>query len=163
MELARAHGFPVPRVLEVLPEALVLERVAGPLMSEQITRRPWQLRRQMQTLVALHERLHAIPFEGRSLLHFDLHPENVLMSRGRPVVIDWTNAHAGDPAADLAMTWLILETSGGPPGRLAARVFLSEAGPERIASGLEAATAFRLADPHVTDAERRRVRRADPR
>ena len=162
MEVARANGFPVPRVVEVLADALVLERIEGPLMSAQLARRPWLLRRHMRTLVELHDRLHAIPFEGRSLVHFDLHPENVVMAADGPVVIDWTNAHGGDPDADLALTWLILETSAGVPGRVAARAFRSAAGRDRIERGIEAAAAYRLADPHVTDAERAAVGRALP-
>ncbi len=160
MELARAHGFPVPRVHEVLPDSLVIERIEGPLMSAQISRRPWLLRRHMRTLAELHDRLHEIPFEERSLVHFDLHPENVVMSSDGPVVIDWTNAHGGDADADLALTWLILETSAGVPGRVAARAFRSAAGRERIERGIEAAAAYRVADPHVTEAERAAVGRA---
>lgn len=89
-------------------------------------------------------------------------PDNVLMSPAGPVVIDWTNAHGGDPDADMAMTWVILETSAGPPGRLLARLFRSRVGRDALRRGLHAARAFRLADPNVTDAERSRVRRADP-
>ncbi len=160
MDLARAHGYPVPRVLGVLPDALVLERIEGPLMSVQIARRPWLLRRHMRTLVALHDRLHAIPLDGRSLVHFDLHPENVIIAAHGPVVIDWTNAHGGDPDADLALTWLILETSAGVPGRVAALAYRSAAGRDRIERGIEGAAAYRVSDPHVTDAERASVRRA---
>jgi aminoglycoside phosphotransferase (APT) family kinase protein len=54
----------------------------------------------------------AIPAEasGSRLLHFDLHPLNVLVD-GYLVsgVIDWTNAAAGDPRLDVGRTWGILE------------------------------------------------------
>ena len=157
MELARTHGFPVPQVHEVRPEALVLERIDGPTMGQAITRRPWELLRHVRSLADLHERLHTIPFDGRSLIHFDLHPDNVLLSRRGPVVIDWTNAHGGSAAADVAMTWLILETSAGLPGRLIAWLFRRQVGRDVIRRGLADASAFRLADPNVTDAERTRV------
>lgn len=160
MEIARSHGFPVPRVHEVLPDALVLERIEGPLMSAQLGLRPWRLQRHMRTLVELHDRLHAISFEGRALVHFDLHPENVVMAGDGPVVIDWTNAGGGNPDADIALTWLILETSAGVAGRVAARAFRSAAGRERIERGIQEAAAYRVADPHVTDDERARVARA---
>jgi aminoglycoside phosphotransferase (APT) family kinase protein len=62
-------------------------------------------------------RLHEVPFEGEWLLHLDLHSDNVLLSRRGPVVIDWTNARAGDPALDVALTWVIGATSGGLVGR----------------------------------------------
>ena len=69
MEHARAHGFPVPEVLEVRDDALVLELVDGPTMAADLRRRPWRLARHAGTLAALHDRLHEIPFEGERLLH----------------------------------------------------------------------------------------------
>ena len=119
MELAGSHGVRVPAVFEVHADALVLELIEGPLMAHDLARRPWLLRRHLRTLMQLHERIHAIPLDGARLVHFDLHPENVIMSKSGPVLIDWTNAHGGDPEADVALTWLILETGAGVPGRLA--------------------------------------------
>lgn len=47
---------------------------------------------------------------GAQLLHFDLHPLNVLVDGDRVSgVIDWTNAAAGDPRLDIGRTWGILE------------------------------------------------------
>lgn len=159
MELAGSHGFPVPRLHEVRADALVMERIDGPTMGQAMARRPWHLRRLVQTLADLHERLHAIPYDGGSLVHFDLHPDNVLLSPHGPVVIDWTNAHGGNPAADVAMTWIILETSAGLPGRLLAWLFLRRVGRDVIQRGLPDARGYRLADPNVTDAEKGRVGR----
>jgi aminoglycoside phosphotransferase (APT) family kinase protein len=158
MDLARTHDFPVPMVHDVRQDGLVLERINGPTMARAILRRPWTAARHAATLADLHERLHRIPLEGARLVHLDLHPENVLMSPGGPVVIDWTNARAGDPDVDVALTWLILRTSGGLPGRALAELFRRNVGAGVIRRGLPAAAAFRLADPNVTDAERRRVR-----
>jgi aminoglycoside phosphotransferase (APT) family kinase protein len=117
MEHARAGGYPVPRVLEVHDDALVLERIDGPTMLAALRRRPWQMARQARTLAELHHRLHEIPFEGERLIHLDFHPDNVLLSQRGPVVIDWTNSRAGDPALDVALTWVICATSGGALGR----------------------------------------------
>ena len=120
MEHAQAHGFPVPEVFEVRDDALVLELVEGPTMAADLRRRPWRLARHARTLAALHDRLHEIPYEGERLLHLDLHPENVLLSSRGPVVIDWTNAQAGEPGLDLALTWVIgatSPTSGRTPSR----------------------------------------------
>ena len=39
MEHARAYGFPVPQVLEVLEDALVLEGIDGPTMRADLRRR----------------------------------------------------------------------------------------------------------------------------
>jgi aminoglycoside phosphotransferase (APT) family kinase protein len=159
MALAHRHGFPVPRVLEVREDGLVLERIDGPTMSRAIMRRPWTAAGHAATLAELHHRLHRIPLESAALLHLDLHPENVLMTTDGPIVIDWTNARAGDPEQDVALTWLILATSGGIAGRVLAQMFRARAGTDVIRRGLPAASAFRLADPNVTDAERERVRR----
>jgi aminoglycoside phosphotransferase (APT) family kinase protein len=160
MALAAEHGIRVPRVVEVRSEALVLERIAGPTMAARLLHRPWQLGRQVRVLADLHRRVHAVALEGARLVHRDLHPENILVAPDGPVLIDWTNAGAGDPAMDVALTWLILRTTGGTPGRVLAWRFRREVGVEAIRHGLEAARAYRLADPNVTDAERARVRAA---
>jgi aminoglycoside phosphotransferase (APT) family kinase protein len=159
MELAQSHAFPVPRIHEVRPDALVLERIAGPTMGQAMARSPWEIRRHVRRLAELHERLHAIPFDGGSLLHFDLHPDNVILSPDGPVLIDWTNAHGGDPEADVAMTWVILETSAGLPGRVLAWLFRRTVGRDVISRGLPEARAYRLRDPNVTGHEKDRVAR----
>jgi Ser/Thr protein kinase RdoA (MazF antagonist) len=158
MEHARAHGFAVPRVLEARDDALVLERIDGPTMLADLRAHPWRAARGARVLARLHALLHAIPFEGERLLHLDLHPENVLLSQRGPVVIDWTNARAGLPEFDVALTWVICATSGGLTGRAFARLFLRHVDRHAAQQALPDAVAFRLADPNVTDAERARVR-----
>jgi aminoglycoside phosphotransferase (APT) family kinase protein len=173
MEHARAHGFPVPRVLEQRDDALVLEHVDGETMARHVVRRPTSVRAHAQVLADLHARLHAIAAppdlapagEGRALLHLDLHPLNVLLSARGPVVIDWTNARSGPAELDLALTWVIGMTSDVPGVypralfRLFARLFARTAGRDAVARGAEAAAAFRLRDPNVNDTERARIRR----
>jgi aminoglycoside phosphotransferase (APT) family kinase protein len=46
-----------------------------------------------------------------TLLHLDLHPDNVILAPSGPVVIDWRNTHRGDGNIDVATTWLIVATS----------------------------------------------------
>ena len=162
MALARSHGYPVPQVHEIRDGGLVLEMVPGPTMAADLLRAPWRAGRHMTTLARLHEALHRIPLDVRSLVHLDLHPENVIVSPSGPVVIDWTNARSGDAAQDVALTWLILATSAGIPGRLLARSFRARVGRALIREGIADARAFRLADPNLTDAERVRVRAAVP-
>jgi hypothetical protein len=48
MRHARANGYPVPRVLEVAADSLVLERIDGPTMLADLWRRPWKLRDQLE-------------------------------------------------------------------------------------------------------------------
>jgi streptomycin 6-kinase len=167
MDHALRHGYPVPRVLDRTDDALVLERIAGPTMAADLSRRPWRLRGHASVLARLHDRLHDIPAPaslpeagpGDRLLHLDLHPENVIVSPGGPVVVDWTNARRGDPALDVALTWVILATSGGRAGRMFLRPFLSHFARQEVAAALPAAAERRLADPNVSDGERDAVRR----
>jgi aminoglycoside phosphotransferase (APT) family kinase protein len=52
-----------------------------------------------------------------ALLHLDFHPMNVLVADGRiSAVLDWANARAGDPRADLARTASILRFAPLDPG-----------------------------------------------
>ena len=162
MEHARAHGFPVPEVLEVRDDALVLELVDGPTMAADLRRRPWRLARHARSLAALHDRLHEIPYEGERLLHLDLHPENVLLSSRGPVVIDWTNSRGGDPSLDVALTWVIGAGVPNVGARAFTRLFLRFVDREAARRALPDAVAYRLADPNVTEAERARVRRLLP-
>ena len=150
MEHARAHGFPVPAVHEVREDALVLERVDGPTMLDAA-----ELERHPAVLADLHRRLHEIPYEGATLLHRDLHPENVILSPQGPVVVDWTNAGAGEPAFDVALVWVILVGTGMPLAERFARDFVAHF--DGWEAGLEDAIVFRLADRNVTDEERARV------
>ncbi len=163
MRHAAAHGFPVPRVDEVRPDALVLEQIQGPTMFEDLRRRPWKLRSHAALLARLHDGLHAIPApselgDGR-LLHMDFHPENVILSPSGPVVIDWANARAGDPALDVALVWVIGWSSGGLRARLFLRPFLRRFDVDETRRALPAAAELRIADRNVTDEERTRVRR----
>jgi aminoglycoside phosphotransferase (APT) family kinase protein len=167
MRHAARNGYPVPRVLEVRSDALVLERIEGRTMMEELRRRSWMLRRQALVLAELHERLHQIvaprtlpaASSGDRVLHLDLHPNNVIVSSTGPVVIDWTNARRGDPALDVALTWIIAATSGGLHGRLFIRSFLPHFDRDELLAALPAAAERRLADPNVSDGERRQVRR----
>jgi aminoglycoside phosphotransferase (APT) family kinase protein len=179
MEHARAHGFPVPEVYEAGGRDLLMERVDGPTMLGDLSRRPWRVGRHGHTLGELHERLHAIPApaglpspagRGEQLVHFDLHPDNVLLSAHGPVVIDWSNASRGDPADDVALTWVILATSvipGPLPFRVLARAgrnllldaFLSRTDKEAALERVPEIAALRLqTDPHLLEPEQRALR-----
>lgn len=134
MTHVRAAGYPVPEVHRVGPGELVLERIEGPTMLEDLGAHPWRTRAHARTLADLHRRLHAIeapeallphPVAGPSVLHLDLHPGNVICSPSGPVVIDWTNARRGAPEVDVALTWILMASSEvdeePPAGSLLAR------------------------------------------
>jgi serine/threonine protein kinase len=176
MEHARGHGFPVPAVHEAGGRDLMMERIDGPTMLADLARRPWRVGHHGRTLADLHQRLHGIrapeglrsPLgRGEQLVHFDLHPDNVLLSPRGPVVIDWSNASRGDGADDVALTWVIMSTSvipGPLPFRVLARAgrdllvnaFLggvdAEAARERLGSVAERRLSL---DPHLLAPERR--------
>lgn len=150
MRLVRAWDYPVPAVYDVSGPDMVLDRIHGPTMLEDLTTRPWTLWRHARTLAKLHRQLHRIPapdwmatysshpaFAGSRpqtpgsdaipamrdvILHLDLHPDNVIISPAGPVVIDWRNSRRGDGAVDVATTWLIMATSQLPDSRLRWRV-----------------------------------------
>jgi aminoglycoside phosphotransferase (APT) family kinase protein len=68
---------------------------------------------------ALRDCLRAAARGPNVLLHLDFHPMNVLVADGRvSAVLDWANARAGDPRADLARTASILRFAPLDPGVL---------------------------------------------
>jgi len=60
-------------------------------------------------------RLHELP-EGTAVCHGDFHPDNVLINGDTATIIDWTTASIGNPAADFALTSLMLQLGAPPPG-----------------------------------------------
>lgn len=72
--------------------------------------------------------------EGGALCHGDFHPANVLLGRGGPVIIDWTNVVRGDPAADVARTLLLLRLGELPPGQPQLLRLMARAGRRMLAA-----------------------------
>ena len=48
--------------------------------------------------------------QGNSLLHGDLHPNNVILSDSGPVIIDWFDASVGHPVVDIARSKLLMRS-----------------------------------------------------
>ena len=170
MRQVAAAGFPVPAVHRSEGADLVLDRVEGPTMLQDLARKPWRLATHADLLATLMRRLHEIPVVGGHVLHRDLHPENVILGPGGPVVIDWSNAAIGPWPEDVAMTWLIVAASVPDGGwwqrRLAAtgqglfaRRFLSHFDLAPVRQVLPLVAEARLDDPNVTAVEAARVRR----
>ncbi len=183
MEYVRSHGFPVPAVEFVSDDAteLVMERLSGPSMLGLLERRPWSLRSTAAVLADLHHRLHEIPAPdwvrrapwggdtGEALLHLDLHPLNVMMTGAGPVVIDWTNASAGSPASDVALTWAIVacaEIPGGAFKRAAfgrfraglVSAFLGHFDVDAVLAHLGPVVGWKVADANLGEAEKTSMR-----
>jgi len=51
------------------------------------------------------------------LCHGDFHPDQIIMSKKGPIIIDWITATMGSPAADVAQSSLILRLGAPPAGR----------------------------------------------
>jgi uncharacterized protein (TIGR02172 family) len=64
------------------------------------------------------ERLDQLP-DGDALCHGDYHPDNVLMTRAGPIIIDWGSVSSGNPLADVAQTELLLRVGELPSPHLA--------------------------------------------
>ena len=171
-------GYPVPQVHDAGEGFLVMDRVDGPSLLDVAAKRPWRLGEYGRLLADLHRRLHELPappglpsaaLPGDRLLHRDLHPLNVLMPDAGPVVIDWANCAAGDPAYDVADTWVLFATAEVPGGRrdraLAAvgrrfflRGFLRASDREAAQAAIPAAVEHRLTDRKMSEGEKRRMR-----
>lgn len=120
MQHLRAHGAPVPEVFSAEGDEMVMQRLEGRTMLDTLRAKPWKARSIGRQLAELQRRIHAVPAgelaltrlgEGDSLLHFDLHPDNVMLTPDGPVVIDWSNVVVGDPVADVMFSWMIMVTS----------------------------------------------------
>ena len=172
------HGYPVPAVHEVSDDGrdMVMAKVAGPTMLQALERRPWQGRAIGRRLAELLLALHAIPApdglgalrDGDALLHFDLHPMNVILSPGGPVVIDWTNAVRGAPGYDAARAWALMACAEGDVsgllrlavGQVRRRLvegFVDAVGRDEARAGLAYAVELTLLDPNISTAEKARM------
>ncbi|MEV6924125.1 phosphotransferase [Dactylosporangium sp. NPDC051485] len=170
MRYVSDHGYPVPRVYEADGADLVMERLEGPTMLQALGDATLDLRAGATVLADLLERLHKVRVRaatdpGTRILHLDLHPENVVMTEGGPVVIDWRNSTEGPPELDVAMTALIIAAVAVLPGPFANRAepFLAtllSCTRDNPLSQLEAAAHRRLADPNVTAEEKAHLQEA---
>ncbi len=170
------RGVPVPTVHRADGRDIVMDRVAGPTMIDDLGARPWRVVRHARALARIQREVHrcAAPAwlpvapgvaEGDRVLHLDLHPMNVILSDGGPVIIDWTNGSRGDPAFDAAMTYVLMasyEAAGWTERigrRLMVTVFLWSRGPSLVGRALPEALRYRLADRNVTSGERQNLER----
>jgi Ser/Thr protein kinase RdoA (MazF antagonist) len=177
MTYVRSKGFPAPAVHDAGDGYLVMDRVVGASMLDDAI--PFRIRRNGRVLASLHERLHRIaappwltreaPLPGDRLLHRDLHPLNVMIGASGPVVIDWANASRGDPAFDVADTWVLFACADPPLGRIEAlaaplvrrwflRSFLAPLDRTSARRAIPAVVQHRVADRNMSVAECDRMR-----
>jgi tRNA A-37 threonylcarbamoyl transferase component Bud32 len=173
------EGVAVPRVHRADGADLVMDLVRGPTMLDDLGRRPWMLASHARTLARMQRSLGALdapawlPSEqgvadGRSVLHLDLHPMNVILGPTGPVVIDWTNARRGASGFDAATSYVLMATfdTAGLRDRVGQRIlvaaFAAWRGRSEIRRHLAAACDHRLHDANVTPAERQAVERLRP-
>lgn len=176
MSWLRSRGIPVPSVTRAAGRDLVMDRIVGPTMLEDLQRRPWRIVQHARTLVRLQRQLAAVRApswlppddhldDGPSVLHLDLHPMNVLLAPRGPVIIDWTNARRGPAGADAATTHVLMAgvEVHGSRDRFGRRVLVASfdlaRGPRTVRAHLVPAARRRLADPNLTDHERRELLR----
>jgi aminoglycoside phosphotransferase (APT) family kinase protein len=148
-----ALGYPVPRVDEWDGPRIVMERIEGPTLGEQLFGGAVDADEGARIQADLQRRLHALPWNGPSLLHLDFHPLNVLMGPDGPVVIDWTNARPGPPGLDVAMSAMILAGVALTlefPGAGDLLTAYGAAAPAPYAEHLEEAARIRSSKPHTT-------------
>ena len=177
LEIVGSASFPAPLLSQkVGPSSLVIERVDGPTMLEDLTSRPWTLNRHAKNLARLHKALGKIPAplswesvsEGDSVTHLDLHPGNVKISNNRPVVLNWNKSARGSASFDAAVTYVILRTAESKSGRLTrllinglrkrfANVFIKEFGAAEVHGRIREAAEFRLLDSNLSVEEREAV------
>ncbi|MFD6285842.1 phosphotransferase [Streptomyces sp. NPDC060205] len=171
------HGYPVPRLRD--PEGaghctarrtdLVMQRLHGPSMLQALVQGTIAAEEAGAELAGLLHRLHKVPARvsadpGIRILHLDLHPDNVMLTSGKPMVIDWRNTEEGPPALDCGMSALILaqvaagNTAQAAPARAVLTSLLAHLAPaitltDTHSGHLTEARNRRAADPSTSDSE----------
>lgn len=94
-----------------------LQRVAGPVqLPRQADRLASKIRNASSYIAGgVADELALVSrISSATLCHGDLHPGNVLVAPHGPVILDWFDASRGDPAADIARSWLMVTDEGSP-------------------------------------------------
>lgn len=166
MRYVERHGFPVPAVHDAEGTDLVMQRIDGPTMLAAVAEGNLTPKAAGTMLAELHDRLHRLPAPSRArgltVIHRDLHPDNVMMTADGPVVIDWRNATEGPAALDVAMSAVIMGQVALDPdqpelaraAREGLEAFAAAIDPRPM---LDEAIAWRADDPNLTAAEIERL------
>ena len=173
------RGYPVPEVFDASGPDIVMARLDGSTMLTTLGRAPWRIAPMARLLAELQRQLNAIaPIDSMptrfghrdGVVHLDLHPDNVMLTREGPVVIDFSNVAAGPTNADVAASWIIMATSTVPGSSVERAIgslgrawmvhsFLRGADRDDARAKLSEVGEWRKRDSHVSDLERRRIDR----
>ncbi|MFN3258050.1 MAG: phosphotransferase [Ilumatobacter sp.] len=173
MHYVRERDYPVPTVYQVGGTDMIMDRIDGVTMLESVRQASWKVALHARTLASLQRRLAKIrapqwllaptadPDHAESVLHLDLHPMNVMLSkRHGPMVIDWANAAGGPAGFDAALTYVTISTfpvdsARDTIGRRAfAEAFRRIRGAKLLDPYVIVACDHRLADANLTVDER---------
>lgn len=137
----RMHQLAAPSGLPPLKERLV-RNIEGTRLLDEATRR------------RLLDSIPALPGRDR-LCHGDFHPYNILGTGDGARIVDWIDASAGDPAADVCRTFVLIGSVQPALAERYVEAYCAATGLERGAVGawLPVVAAARLAEkvPEETD------------
>ena len=155
MQYVRERDFPVPAVYQVGGRDMIIDRIDGVTMLESLRQASWKVALHARTLASLQRRLARIRApewllapsadadHPESILHLDLHPMNVMLSkRHGPMVIDWTNAAGGPAGFDAALTYVEISTFAVESAR-------DKIGRRAFAESFRRLRGAKLLDPYV--------------
>lgn len=169
MRYVRERGYPVPRIVSTSGSDIVMEKVDGPTMQDELGRDASRIAEHAALLARLHEQLHIIAApawlpardHGDRVLHLDLHPKNVILAASGPVVIDWANAARGPASLDPALAIAIFtsaKANAGPEERSLidefTRAFAQHFEELDLRASMPLAVRLRGDDPNVSARER---------
>jgi thiamine kinase-like enzyme len=97
-------------------------------------------------------------------VHLDLHPLNVMIGPKGVFVIDWPNAHRGNPHIDVGLAWVLMAAGQLPGAGLKERLmgfgrsllvngFLSHFDRHAVAALLRQIVEMKVQDPHMSETE----------
>lgn len=179
MRHLHSSGAPVPEVFSADDDEMVMERLDGRSLLDVLRSRPWRAKAIGRQIADVQRQIHAAPAgdidlprvgDGDAILHFDLHPDNVMVTAVGPVVIDFSNVAVGDPLADVMFSWMLMSTAEPDEIPLLLRPVIRRirrnlvAGfiqgitiDERARGWIRFACERRLADPNTTGAEKANI------
>lgn len=130
----RMHAFAAPSGLAPLKERL-LRNITGTRLLDEATRQ------------RLLDAIPGLP-DGDRLCHGDFHPYNILGTGDAARIVDWLDAGAGDPAADVCRTFLLIGSVNPVLAERYVDAYCGAAGIDRMAvyAWLPVVAAARLAE-----------------